>query len=126
MSEIIACSIIIVSLKKELEMNITFKKERVDFSDEQLRGLKREVLNEIDSIKKERTKRIIRHEVDENTMRPEYDFSKGVREVTAKRYALGTNVVVLDPDVVRLFPNATAVNEALRALGGGYPASPTV
>ncbi len=69
-------------------------------------------------MKKERTKRIIKHEVDEDTMRAEYDFSKAVRGVTAKRYALGTNVVVLDPDVVRLFPNATAANEALRALGG--------
>jgi hypothetical protein len=69
-------------------------------------------------MKKERTKQIKRSEVDEDTMRPEYDFSKAVRGVTAKRYALGTNVVVLDPDVVRLFPNATAVNEALRALGG--------
>jgi hypothetical protein len=69
-------------------------------------------------MKKERTKQITRSEADEDTMRPEYDFSKAVRGVTAKRYALGTNVVVLDPDVVRLFPNATAVNEALRALGG--------
>lgn len=69
-------------------------------------------------MKKERTKQIKRSEVDEDTMRPEYDFSKAVRGVTAKGYALGTNVVVLDPDVVRLFPNATAVNEALRALGG--------
>jgi hypothetical protein len=69
-------------------------------------------------MKKERTKRTIRPKADEDTTRPEYDFSKAVRGVTAKRYALGTNVVVLDPDVVRLFPNATAVNEALRALGG--------
>lgn len=68
-------------------------------------------------MKKVRTKRIIKSANDEDTMRPEYDFSKGVRGVTAKRYALGTNVVVLDPDVVRIFPNATAVNEALRALG---------
>ncbi|NCO35275.1 MAG: hypothetical protein AUJ92_05080 [Armatimonadetes bacterium CG2_30_59_28] len=51
-------------------------------------------------------------------MRSEYDFSKAVRGVTAARYAQGTNVVVLDADVVRMFPNATAVNEALRALGG--------
>jgi hypothetical protein len=40
--------------------------------------------------------------VDEDTMRAEYTFSKTVRGVTAKRYALGTNVVVLDPEVVRL------------------------
>ena len=54
---------------------------------------------------------------DEDTMRAEYDFSKAARRVTAARYAQGTNVVVLEPDVVRMFPNATAVNEALRALG---------
>ncbi len=55
---------------------------------------------------------------DRDTIRIEYDFSKAKRGVTAARYAQGTNVVVLDPDVVRLFPNALAVNEALRAIGG--------
>src|SRR2546422_9281734 len=54
-----------------------------------------------------------RHE-DEDTMRPEYDFSKAVRGVTAARYGEGSNVVLLDPDVAELFPNARAVNEALR------------
>ena len=47
-------------------------------------------------------------------MRPEYDFSKAIRGVTAARYAEGTNVVLLDPDVSEIFPNARAVNEALR------------
>jgi len=46
----------------------------------------------------------------------EYDFSKGVRGKYARRYAEGTNVVVLAPDVAAMFPNAKAVNEALRAL----------
>ena len=68
-------------------------------------------------MKKEMIKHIARSEMDEDTMRPEYDFSKAARGVTAKRYAHGTNVVVLDPDVVQIFPNSTAVNEALRALG---------
>jgi len=53
---------------------------------------------------------------DEDTMRSEYDFSKAVRGVTAKRYAEGTNVVLLDPDVAEIFPNARAVNEALRTI----------
>ena len=53
---------------------------------------------------------------EEDTMRPEYDFSKAVRGVTAKRYAEGTNVVLLDPDVAEIFPNARAVNEALRTI----------
>jgi hypothetical protein len=46
----------------------------------------------------------------------EYDFSKGVRGKYAKRYAEGTNVVVLAPDVAAAFPDAASVNEALRAL----------
>lgn len=46
----------------------------------------------------------------------EYDFSKGVRGKYAKSYAEGTNVVVLAPDVAAHFPDAEAVNEALRAL----------
>ena len=53
---------------------------------------------------------------EEDTMRPEYDFSKAVRGVTAKRCAEGTNVVLLDPDVAEIFPNARAVNEALRTI----------
>ena len=49
-------------------------------------------------------------------MQPEYDFAKGMRGKFARRYARGTNVVVLDPDVARAFPNAAAVNQSLRAL----------
>jgi hypothetical protein len=49
-------------------------------------------------------------------MRSEYDFSKGVRGKYAARFAEGTNVVVLDPDVAALFPTSTSVNDALRAL----------
>ncbi len=51
-----------------------------------------------------------------DTMRPEYDFSRAVRGVTAARYARGTNVVVIDPEVLDVFPNGASVNEALRAL----------
>jgi hypothetical protein len=47
-------------------------------------------------------------------MRAEYDFSKAARGITAARYAEGPNVVVLDSDVAEIFPNARAVNEALR------------
>ena len=49
-------------------------------------------------------------------MRPEYDFSKGVRGKHAARYAAGTNVVVLEPDVAVKFRNAEEVNETLRAV----------
>ncbi len=49
-------------------------------------------------------------------LRPEYDFSHGTRGKYARRYAEGTNVVLLEPDVAKLFPNAAAVNSSLRAL----------
>ncbi len=49
-------------------------------------------------------------------MMEEYDFSGGVRGKYAKRYAEGTNVVVIDPDVVEFFPDHDAVHEALRGL----------
>ena len=64
-------------------------------------------------MKKSRRKSTTGH-VDEDNMRAEYDFSKATRGVTAGRYAEGTNVVLLDPDVSEIFPNARAVNEALR------------
>jgi hypothetical protein len=49
-------------------------------------------------------------------MLPEYDFSNGERGKYAKHYADGANVVMLSPDVAEAFPNAEAVNNALRAL----------
>lgn len=45
---------------------------------------------------------------------PEIDFSGGVRGKYASRFAEGTNVVVLAPDVAEVFPDSVAVNEALR------------
>jgi len=49
-------------------------------------------------------------------MLEEYDFTGGVRGKYAKRYAEGTNVVVIDPDVAKYFPDHESVNEALRSL----------
>jgi hypothetical protein len=51
-------------------------------------------------------------------MREEYDFSRGVRGKYARRFAQGTNVVVLESDVAEVFPNSEAVNSSLRALAG--------
>ena len=45
-----------------------------------------------------------------------YDFSQGVRGKYAQRYARGSNVVVLEPDVAKVFPNADVVNSSLRSL----------
>jgi hypothetical protein len=49
-------------------------------------------------------------------MLEEYDFTGGVRGKYAKRYAEGTNVVVIDPDVAEYFPDHDSVNDALRSL----------
>ena len=54
----------------------------------------------------------------EPEMQAEYNFSPGVRGKYARRYAQGTNVVVLEPDVAKMFPRAVDVNRSLRALGG--------
>jgi hypothetical protein len=47
---------------------------------------------------------------------PEYDFHGGVRGKYAKGYAEGSNVVLLAPDVMKVFPDSDSVNEALRLL----------
>jgi hypothetical protein len=49
-------------------------------------------------------------------MLPEYDFSKGIRGKYANRYAEGSNIVMIDPDVHKYFPDQKSVNEALRSL----------
>lgn len=54
-------------------------------------------------------------------MRPEYDFSGGVRGKYAARYREGTNVVLLDPDIASAFKSSKAVNRALRALLDSTP-----
>lgn len=62
-------------------------------------------------------------------IQPEYDWSTAVRNPYAARYAAGSNIVVLEPDVAALFPNAALVNEALRSLAGvmaGRKRKPTV
>lgn len=51
-------------------------------------------------------------------MLPEYDFSEGVRGKYVGRFAEGCNVVVLEPDVARIFTDSESVNRALRALAG--------
>jgi len=51
-------------------------------------------------------------------MRPEYPaalIEAGVRGKYASRYRERTNVVLIEPELNRLFPNAEAVNRALRA-----------
>jgi hypothetical protein len=54
--------------------------------------------------------------VPDDDMRPEYDFTGGVRGKYYERYRSSSNIVVLDPDVSEAFPNSAAVNAALRML----------
>ena len=49
-------------------------------------------------------------------MRKEYDFSAGVRGKYTDRYRRGANVVLLDPELARAFPDSKSVNDAVRAL----------
>lgn len=49
-------------------------------------------------------------------MLEEYDFSNGVRGKYVERFAKGSNVIVLDPDVAEIFPDSESVNQALRVL----------
>jgi hypothetical protein len=55
---------------------------------------------------------------DPDEILPEYDFSHSLPNKYASRYAAGSTVVVLDPDVAAAFPTSRAANEALRALAG--------
>ena len=53
---------------------------------------------------------------EDDTMRAEYNFSSGIRGKYLARLGKGANVVILDRDVARAFPNSKAVNDALRVL----------
>jgi len=52
----------------------------------------------------------------DDQMRPEYDFSKGVRGKHYQAYRAGTNVVFLEPDLATVFPDSASVNQVLRLL----------
>jgi hypothetical protein len=49
-------------------------------------------------------------------MQPEYDFSQGIRGKYASKYAEGSNIIILSPDVAKVFPDSESVNDALRML----------
>ena len=59
-------------------------------------------------------KKQVDHQADD--MRSEYDFSKGVRGKYASQYKLGTNVVLIDPELTAAFPDSKSVNAALREI----------
>ena len=47
---------------------------------------------------------------------PEYDFKDGIRGKYAKKFAEGTNIILLAPDVLKDFPDSNSVNKTLRAI----------
>lgn len=52
-------------------------------------------------------------------LRPEYDLTKlkgGVRGKYYERARAGTNLVLVDPELAKIFPDSASVNRALRAL----------
>jgi hypothetical protein len=52
-------------------------------------------------------------------MRAEYkrsDLGRGIRGKYLKSYQAGTNLILLSPDVSKVFHDEVAVNEALRSL----------
>ena len=55
-------------------------------------------------------------EPDVDEMKTEYDIRGGVRGKYYQRYRKGTNVVLLDSDVAKVFHDSDAVNRALRML----------
>lgn len=49
-------------------------------------------------------------------MRSEYDFADAVQGKHHRAYKEGTNVVLLEPDIARVFRDSASVNRALRLL----------
>ena len=61
---------------------------------------------------------------DTDDLRPEYPaelIRSGVRGKYARRFREDSNVVLIDPDLAGAFPNAKAVNDALRQFLAEHP-----
>jgi len=56
-------------------------------------------------------------------MLDEYDFSNGIRGKYAQEYSDGVNIIKLDKDVRKVFPDSKSVNHALRTLINLIPSS---
>jgi len=69
-------------------------------------------------MKKPRNTGKMKEPVGPDEILPEYDFSRASPNKYASRYAAGSAVVVLEPDVAAAFPSSGAANDALRALAG--------
>ena len=67
---------------------------------------------------KRRSKGALANRVHADEILPEYDFEQSSSNKFASRYAAGSAVIVLEPDVAAAFPSSGEANEALRALAG--------
>lgn len=64
---------------------------------------------------------------DEDTLRPEYPadmIKSGERGKYARRYREGTNLILIEADLQRLFPDSEAVNRALRTYAEEHHMTP--
>jgi hypothetical protein len=67
-------------------------------------------------MKKTVSKEIRKRRIPSDEVLPEYDFRGAQRNKYASRYAVGSSMVVLEPDVAAAFPTPGEANDALRAL----------
>ncbi len=64
----------------------------------------------------QRMSRFNRKKVKSDDMPDEIDFSNAVRGKYAERFALGSNIVMIRPEIFAAFPGEEAVNDALELL----------
>lgn len=69
-------------------------------------------------MKSGKRKKMSRRQSGSDDVLPEYDFGRARPNKYATRYAKGSIIVTLDPDVAAVFPGAREANDALRALAG--------
>ena len=69
-------------------------------------------------MKKSPGKGVTAHRVDADEILSGYDFKQSSPNKFASRYAAGSAVIVLEPDVAAAFPSSSEANAALRALAG--------
>lgn len=62
---------------------------------------------------------------DKDEMLDEYDFSGGIRGKYTKEYNDSVNIIKLDKDVKKVFPDSKSVNNALRTLINLIPQNQT-
>ena len=62
----------------------------------------------------------MKRSVDAGEILPEYDFSHGARNKFASRYATGSAVVVLEPDVAAAFPTSADAKRGVASAGRNY------